>query len=110
MNNFKVTEIIDANTIRVQPSWAFVDESGKEITDNRITITGIKSEANDPYTKHILYALLMDKEVELVNPRILAFDKHQKPILSCNVLIGKTDITYYFAQPSSKEKKEFAYH
>ena len=109
MSNFKVTKIIDADTIQVQPSWAFVDDNGAEITSNEVAVFGIDKMVSDEYAKHILQVLLINKEVQLVNPAIRGVNKVGKPKLVCTVLIDNTDISYYFSESvSSKPQRELA--
>jgi len=108
MNTFQVTEIIDGNTVRVSPSWAFETPEGQEYSDNKVKILGLGSDAANKLTEFTLDVLLKNKEVELVNPKIVAWDK-TRPIIACKVLIDKTDVTYYFSKNSDKPNSQFAY-
>lgn len=109
MNNFKVVEIIDANTIRVSPEWLWSDNEGPDSGD-KIKILGLDRPVNDEYFKSILTTILLDKEVELVNPEVVKKENDQIEI-ACNVIIDKTDLMYYFTLMNPKTKqKEFAYH
>lgn len=108
MNTFKVTEIIDGNTVRVSPIWGFEGPDGKEYSDNKVRVLGLASAADNELTKFTLSVLLLNKEVELVNPEVVAWDR-DRPIIACKVLIDKTNVTYYFTENSNQSNNKYAY-
>lgn len=110
MINFRIIEIIDANTIKVEPGWSFTDTSGREFSDNKVKILGSNISPSDEYAKHRLSSLLINRDVELVNPKIIENNVNGAPVIACNVIVDKTDISYYFPEYSSKTKREVEYH
>ena len=99
MSDFTVIEIINATTIRVSPNWVLTVE-GTERKDDRITIFGLNSAPDNEYVKLRLKSFLLNREVDLINPKILEADEGTIRI-ACNVLVDKTDITYYFPEFSN---------
>jgi hypothetical protein len=110
MKNFKVAEIINANTIRVSPKWHFLDASGRPISDDKIRILGFNVSPDDKYAQNRLTSLLMNREVDLVDPTIISENVGRNAFIGCYVLLDGTDITYYFPEYHSKSKKEVVYY
>lgn len=103
MSAFKVIEIINANTIRVEPKWSFVNSIGQDFSDNKVKILGVADDPDNRYIKHTLSSLLMNREVELVNPVIIGNPQERHPEIACNVIVDKTDVTYYFPEIVKKQ-------
>lgn len=103
-NNFNVIEIIDSNTIAVKPGWTFKDREGNEFRDNKVKISGLNIPRGDKHAQHRLSSLLLNREVELVNPVIVSMNKGV-PVIACNVLFYQTDIAYYFPEFSNSSKE-----
>jgi hypothetical protein len=99
MANFLVTEIIDATAVRVAPKWKFT-HGDIEIIDDRVKICGLNAIPNDPYVKQRLVSFLTNREVELINPKLLSTDINEIRVM-CNVILEGTDITYYFPEISN---------
>jgi len=96
MSNFKVIEIVNANIIRVSPQWKFVPYQ-EEFVDDRVKIQGFHNSPDDTAVIGRLKSLLLDKEVELLNPTLFPF-LVDKTIVECNVMLDNTDVTYFFPE------------
>ncbi len=91
---FKVVEIIGGNLIKVSPLW-LLKQNGSDYKGDLVQISGLNTVPNE-YLKHRLNALLLSRDVELINPSLIEYNDGN--IVSCNALIDKTDITYYFPE------------
>ena len=109
MEDFTVKGIIDADTIEVYPGWVYIlPGSNTQVKDNKIRILGFKTSPNDNIVKNRLTSLLLNKEVDLVNPRVVG-NVGDMPIIGCNVYIGQTDISYYFPEYTPHLATEYSY-
>jgi hypothetical protein len=97
-HKFKVTDIIDACSIRVAPQWKY-SNGGVEFVDDKLKIIGLNVDPSNTYIKQRLTSFLLGREVDLINPVLLSADPNTIRI-ACNVLMDNTDITYYFPELS----------
>ena len=88
---FKVTGIIDADTIRVSPNWVFQEKKG-----DIIKIVGYRtpSESSQIFATTRLKSLIYDKDVELKNAQFFNPDSQA---LYCRVFLNGVDISKYFS-------------
>ena len=108
MGAFKITEIINATTIRTAPKWALTITNNitNELTKysgDRVIITGLKSQPNDEYVKDRLSKVLLNKEVDLFNATLVDSTDHNNTLISCQVYIDKTNVVYYFPEYSNEK-------
>lgn len=109
MNNFRITEIINGNTVRVSPGWIIANGlDNEERTGNEIRIKGLDSHPDDKYAVLRLSSFILHKEVELSNPELIENPLPVDGIVLCTVLIDKTDIVYYFPEFNKKNKGALA--
>lgn len=94
MNDFKVVEIINATTIRVNPEFSF-PTSGGAIVDDKIKISGLNvDDTNDKVIKR-LNSFLLNKNIEAFDPVITV---SQIAPIECHILLSNVDIVYYFPE------------
>jgi hypothetical protein len=89
MANFKVIQIVDANTIKVEQRWFFRGVYGNLIKINS-TIKDFKIPDADIFKKRLEY-LLLNQSVDLRDPTEIVDNK-----LSCLVFLNGVDISTYF--------------
>jgi len=90
MANFKVIEIVDSNSIKVEPLWQFNGVSGNLVKINS-SIKNFQIPDADIFKKR-LESLLFNQYVNLKNP----VDIVEKNKLSCLVFLNGVDISSYF--------------
>lgn len=88
MDDFKIIEIVNANTIRVSPNWAVENKQG-----DLVKISGLDVAEDDQTVKQLLN-FFIDKYVDIGNPVLI--EDSTEPEIECVVYIDNTDITYYF--------------
>ncbi len=100
MNNFQIIEVVNANTIKVNPKWKFQMKDGSIITGNRIKIRGLDTTDNDTIVIQRLQKLLLGNNAEIAfnAPELVNTDNHEDAIVSCSVYVAKSNITYYFPE------------
>jgi hypothetical protein len=98
MSTFKVIEIPNATAIVVSPQWKLTLADGREMIDNKVRIAGLNTAPANEYVRLRLESFLRDKDVELLNPQVLNSNDPSTALISCTVLVDKTDITYYFPE------------
>jgi hypothetical protein len=96
MASFKVTKIIDGDTIRVSPNWVFQNAKG-----DIIKIRGYRTplEQEQPFIIKRLKNLLINNFVELNNPSMFNEDSEA---LMCNVIFNGVNIAKYFPEFGGK--------
>jgi hypothetical protein len=87
---FKVTDIIDGNTIKVSPGWKW-----KEVLGDTVKVFGYRQPTTEEleFTKSKLITLIDDKIVELKNPKEI-----NGPTITCSVFLNGIDISQYFPE------------
>lgn len=101
MNAFTIIEIINANTIRVEPKWEFGLKNGQSIVGDTIQIRGIEvPESNHDVIISRLKKLLLnsDKSIYFKSPELIDTNDHENGVVSCSVYVSQTNITYYFPE------------
>lgn len=95
MTTFKVIEIINAWTIKIDQKVKMISSTGNEIISDRIRITGMTSFIDDVYVIRRLESLIKGKQVKLAYPVDNSLMDFRTPI-ACRVFLDNTDIVYYF--------------
>lgn len=91
---FKVINIIDANTIQVEPNWNWRTSTGR-----LVQIVGYKV-SDAQYSSFVisrLNTLIKGKQIALKNP-INVIERPGENILFCSVYLNDVDITQYFPE------------
>lgn len=91
---FKVTEIINGNTVEVG-GWTWGELKGK-----KVKIRGYEVDSNsDIFAKNKLEVLLKNKEIELRSPvSLIADSKEGDPTIMCTVVLNEIDVSQYFPE------------
>ena len=99
MSDFKVIEIINGNTIKVEPSWA-IDLKNHVINGNRIYIRGLEGLENNQLVKKRLEKILIDttESITFDAPELIESANHDDALVSCSVYLARTNIAYYFPE------------
>lgn len=88
LSKFRVVEIIDHLTIRIEPNWKWIDAMG-----SRVDILGYRdSPLLDKYLISKLATLINNESVELRNPKEI-----NNGVISCSVYLNGVDIAHYFS-------------
>jgi hypothetical protein len=91
---FKVTNIIDGNTIEVA-GWQWGDYAGKLI---KVADYKISPKYND-FAKSKLMTLILGKEVELKNPTdVTKGTEPNSDVLHCSIFLNEVNISLYFPE------------
>ena len=100
MSDFKVIEIINSKTIRVEPSWQLPFKNGNTFMGDRVVIRGLNLDINDPLAKNRLEKLLIaaDNDINFNSPELIDSQDEKNAIVSCSVYLAKTNILYYFPE------------
>jgi hypothetical protein len=100
MSDFKVTEIINSKTIRVEPSWQLTFKNGTTFMGDKVVIRGLDLRANDTLITSRLQKLLVeaDNDINFNSPELVNSDDEKNAIVSCSVYLAKTNILYYFPE------------
>lgn len=101
MSNFNVIEIVNANTIKVEPSWKLTLKNGREVMGDEIIIRGLDSDGIDAaLIKSRLEKILIktDNEIDFKSPELISYEDDKNAIVSCSVYLAKTNILYYFPE------------
>ena len=95
---FKVTEILGWNTIRVTPNWSYLDIIGSEVSISGydISVTGLPIIVAEEICKNRLRDLFLGKNVKLAHPGVLLDSIKNDCTLRCSVFCEGTDISIYF--------------
>ena len=103
MSLFTVIDIIDYNTIKVEPRWKFQHPiKGTQIVGEDITIIGLPKIVNN-YMKRRLSSLIKNRQVNLIDPVLLSAPNDPLPKIGCMVTIDGTNVTYYFPEYASEQ-------
>lgn len=87
---FRVTSVIDSNTIKVD-GWNWNNKEG-----NLVKIRGYKPPVGQgQYLKNRLSSLVLNNHVELVNARFV-YDKDD--IIICDVYLNGVNVAQYFPE------------
>ena len=99
MSDFKVTSILDGNTIKVAPMWE-MDLKNADIKGDRIFIRGLEGLENNPIVKSRLEKILLNttEEITFDAPELIDSTDHDNAIVSCSVYLAQTNIVYYFSE------------
>jgi len=89
---FKVIEVTDGDTFVVTPNWKWNGETGNAVRPVGYD-TPEQGEPGFDEAKEKLEHLIIDEEIELVNPIKLSFDR-----LLCTVLFNGKDLADYFPE------------
>ena len=105
---FKVQEIKENYILIVSPRWEANAKTSSKITPitvvgNKVKIAELTLPENNASLLEQLRFLLVDKYVDLVNPHDVIAASTDSPIVSCDVIIDKTSVAYYFSDYSSKK-------
>lgn len=95
MNNFKVTEVVNATTIKVEPKWSLPRPDGTKLVDDKIKIAGLNVDDDNARVIRRLTTLLIGCEIEAYDPSITV---GQTASIECRVFLSRTDILYYFPE------------
>jgi len=103
MNDFKVTEVIDSNTIRVEPFWE-MEYNGHLYSGDRINVRGLEGLKEIPAVKERLKKILIGTKLELSidSPELINYSNTKDSIVSCSVYLGQDNVFYYFSEFVSK--------
>ncbi|PKP22755.1 MAG: hypothetical protein CVU05_02535 [Bacteroidetes bacterium HGW-Bacteroidetes-21] len=100
---FKVTEIINFDTIKVSPMWSWKNPNGTILEGDILRIWGSFTPPHGTsaakYAKEKLEKLLKDQLVDLRNPKIIIKQEEAKvsPI-ACDVYLNDVNIMLYFPE------------
>jgi hypothetical protein len=95
---FRVTEIINANTIKISPRWAWEGYAGEFIKIKNFNTTSVDV---SNFIKTKLSNLLLNKEVELKNPTNATKGANNNDEITVNVYLNGVDISVYFPEMRS---------
>lgn len=99
---YKVTGIIDGNTISVSPNWNMAGESGNlvQINGYKLEISVKKDKFPEIFVKDLatnrLKTLLKDKLVELRLRPTETGEALKDGVLNCRIYLNSIDISTYF--------------
>lgn len=101
MSTFNVTEVLDEATVKVEPEWEIKLRSNAVVSGNRVKIRGL--DPNDSNKEAILARLkklLLERnaEVEFSTPEVVDATDQENAVVSCFLLLRRTNITYYFPE------------
>jgi endonuclease YncB( thermonuclease family) len=96
-NVFKVTEIVDGDTFKIDPGWKWNGKTGNTIRPLGYD-TPEKGEPEFNETTEKLKQLLLNQEVELKNPIKLSYNR-----LLCDVYFNNKKLSNYFPEYLAKE-------
>ncbi len=65
MNDFKVVEILNANTFRVEPSWQLSLNGGNNFIGDKIVVRGLDVKKNDSDAKMRLEKILLNTKSDI---------------------------------------------
>ena len=91
---FKVTDIIDGNTIEVSPQWKWNDKIG-----NVVKVLGYPTpdEQTTPFVKNKLSTLILNKDIDLKNPTTININNQ----ILAYVYLNGINIASYFPELKS---------
>lgn len=95
---FRVSEIIDGQTITVIPRWRWTTPSGIVLRGYKVKIKGynvLKNSHSSHYAFDKLQKLLSNKELVLKNAEEIEGETN---IIACNVFVENVDISNYFPE------------
>jgi len=100
MSDFKVIEIVDANTFRVEPSWQLSLNEGSNFIGDRIIIRGLDVKKNDSDAKLRLEKILLNTKSDIIlnSPELIEYSDANNSVVSCSVYLGETNVVYYFPE------------
>ena len=90
MAEFKITNIVNGNTIETKPTWVWKNRDGIELKGNLIVISGLQLSPNN---SKLLESLLLNQYVTIVNPKQI---EDRIDVIECNVLLNNVDVVKYF--------------
>jgi endonuclease YncB( thermonuclease family) len=96
-NVFKVTEIVDGDTFKIDPGWKWNGKTGNTIRPLGYD-TPEKGEPEFNETTEKLKQLLLNQEVELKNPIKLSYDR-----LLCDVYFKNKNLADFFPEYLAEE-------
>lgn len=95
---FKVTGIIDGNTITTQ-GWQWGDYKGKDVIVSGIPAPSSKGSEYANFAKGKLQLLLQDKQIELRGvTNSQKREGENNDIITCSVYLNDIDISQYFPE------------
>lgn len=99
MSDFKVVEIIDGKTFRVEPSWQLPHNENNFIGD-KVIIRGLDIERDDIDAKLRLKEILLNTKSDIVlnSPELIEYSDINNATVSCSVYLGETNVVYYFPE------------
>jgi hypothetical protein len=95
VKKFKVVEIVDATTIRVNPTWTVKKSDGSSVVGDLIMVSGLPEIPNDQAVKRRLTIVLLNKDIEAYNP---IFTTNKLAPIECSIYIAKKDVVYFFPE------------
>ncbi len=100
MNNFKVIEVLDSTSLRVNPKWKLKMKNGTIISGYKIKVRELSGfSKNDMVFSRLKKLLLNNKtEIKFIAPELVSTENHNDAIVSCSVYIGMSNISYYFPE------------
>lgn len=100
MSDFKVIEVINANTFRVEPSWQLSLNGGNTFIGDRIVIRGLNVNKNDSDAKMRLEKILLNTKSDIIlkSPELIEYSDAKNAVVSCSVYLGETNVVYYFPE------------
>ena len=94
---FTVVDIINGNTIQVQPGWVWGNSKG-----DLVQINGYKlSSQYDSFAKNKLITLIKGKQIELKNATVVSKDSNNIEVIFCSVFLNEIDVSQYFPELKS---------
>lgn len=99
MNDFKVTEVIDSKTIRVEPFWE-MEFNGNTYSGDRINVRGLEGLEDVPEVSDRLRKILINTKLQLSfdSPQLIDYNDTKNSIVSCSVYLGQDNVVYYFPE------------
>ena len=99
MNDFKVTNIIDSNTIEVSPYWQ-MEYNGHMYSGNKINVRGLEGLGNNEEVVNRLNKILINTEQQLTldSPELIDYLNTKDAVVSCSIYLGQTNVAYYFSE------------
>ena len=100
MNAFKITEIVDADTLKVSPKWEIELKDNHAVSGNEIKIRGLNTSEKKEIIVDRLKKLLLtgDNEIQFNSPELIDGQDYENGVVSCSVYVSHTNILYYFPE------------
>jgi hypothetical protein len=102
MNEFRVIDVIDGDTIKLSPGWNWKLSNGDTLKGDTIRIFGYHLPPEGSYgfnfAKEKLKKLLLNQNITLKNAMVLPLNESKNSKIACKVLLNDVDIASYFPE------------